>query len=64
MEMKFFLLNEVTSCRHNFWLGKAWQQSIKGKEHFQEKSHRRSGITPCPEDFLIITKKTCQGKFL
>jgi len=37
MEMEIFLLDEATSCRHNFWLGKAWQQSIKGKEHFQVK---------------------------
>ena len=34
------------------------------KRTFPSKSHRRSGITPCPEDPFMITKKTCLGKFL
>jgi len=37
MEMEIFLLNDTTSCGHNFSLSKAWQQSIKGKEHFLVK---------------------------
>ena len=34
----------------------------KRKRPFPSKSHRRSGISPCPEDSLIITKNTCYCK--
>jgi len=32
------------------------------RKKLQSKNYRRSGISPCPEDIIIITKKACQSK--
>jgi len=52
MDMEIFLLNDTTSCRHNFSLNKAWQQSIKEKEHFLVKVTAGRESHPALKTFL------------